>query len=890
MTASQQKSILLAGLTISAVAVICTSALAQQGTAPAEKDIRETVPLAEELSTNVLTKDKKTKSMQKGQEGKQSTPAAISVPLSIAGVRKNALIVAEKAGAGKSLAETLGRITGQTCRVFEAAPTGAEFTIHVGRTDYVNGLGLDFDKLHPYGYYIIMPDTAHLVLAGRSLKQGTPYAVADFLKRFCGWRVFMPGELGEILPHLDEIKLPAKLNCREEPSFVTYNVLGFNGANAAFTRAFRMTLMATHNLSAVFPPAKYGKDHPEYYPMRDGKRMVPSEKSEGGWQPCVSNPDLPAIAVEYAREYFQKRPEQLGVPLGVNDGGGHCQCEKCLAWKAAYRNQYVPFYNAAAKLFRKEFPGTDKFISFIGYGEPGVCPVNIRLEPGIHVELCNGLRNNLAELKKWKDVGADSLAVYDYYYGSAASGYVVPRHYPHVIGAAWKRACKEYGIRGGFFELVMRVWLYDGPRQYVLDELAWNIDAKVDDLLDDYFSRFYVEAGQAVRRFFDRHEEVYARRADPLFPMQDSTWAGHFMTENNIPTQFNDYTHEDLAYCWQCLDEAKAAVKDEKASRRLTLLRKIFDLTSRMIQPYLVYKELCAAKDIRSRDEVLGLMRRFEKGLGFLDALDAYTMTKEEEEAIFTKTSLDKFRGRIKSQSLRPYLEIQADRIFSEAETGVEAGKGWPAARAFCLEAAKQVTNSAAQAVVLTPVYCREAAEANKNVITGGDCEPAGAAGSAVPSEEKRVAWGRMTVPGWQTVTPGKAKAEFYVDAESPHGGKYCLAVGENERGGLFRQNVKVTPGCRYRLAFWVKQVPPDKGGYASVNSINVPYPEQAETAWRKVENTFTAPASAKTVILSLGGGGMRGQNLKPGEYVWFDDISMTKIYDPAFKPGAVQR
>ena len=94
--------------------------------------------------------------------------------------------------------------------------------IHVGQTAYVNSLGLDFDSLHPYGYYIVMRDGRNLVLAGKR-DAGTNYAVIDFLKRYLGYRRFLgTPELNEIIPKQSRLVLPAKLEIREEPSIHSY--------------------------------------------------------------------------------------------------------------------------------------------------------------------------------------------------------------------------------------------------------------------------------------------------------------------------------------------------------------------------------------------------------------------------------------------------------------------------------------------------------------------------------------------------------------------------------------------------------------------------------------------------------------------------------------------
>ncbi len=221
---------------------------------------------------------------------------------SLRGHRRSAVILpaADSTDHAATLAKYLKAIVGHDVALVtnpaNVPPPAGALKIHVGRDAYVQSLKLDFDRLHPYGYYLKLTDGDNLVIAGK-YRGGTDYAVFDFLKRYGGYRSFMPGDLGEVIPHHPVITLPSDLNLRENPSFMTLASGG--GGVGGFTRAWRLTLQATHNLDEIYPPSKYMATHPEYYGMMDGKR----EKAgpDDAWQPCVSNPDLPAIAVDYAR-------------------------------------------------------------------------------------------------------------------------------------------------------------------------------------------------------------------------------------------------------------------------------------------------------------------------------------------------------------------------------------------------------------------------------------------------------------------------------------------------------------------------------------------------------------------------------------------------------------
>ena len=97
-----------------------------------------------------------------------------------------------------------------------------------------------------------------------------------------------------------------------------------------------------------------------------------------------------------------------------------------------------------------------------------------------------------------------------------------------------------------WMELYPVTGVFDAPRQYVLDEIAWNINADVEGLLNDFFTCMYQEAAQPVKRFFDRHEQVYWRKTDWKTPMRG--WQKF--------AQMDEYTREDLQVLDQELEAA----------------------------------------------------------------------------------------------------------------------------------------------------------------------------------------------------------------------------------------------------------------------------------------------------------------------------------------------
>ena len=778
----------------------------------------------------------------------------------------------------KEFVNIINTITGSELSIEEKSDEKNVLKVYIGRHKDIEKFNIDFEKIHPFGYYIKMTDN-NLIIAGKT-PQGTNYAIWDFLKRFTGYRDFGPTQIYKIIPTLENIKLPENLNIKEEPSFITWTNAGFYGGNGGFYRSWRTTLLATHNLFNIYPPSKYAKEHPEYYPIIKGERFIPKENMDGTWQPCVSNPDLVPIAIEYAKDYFKKKPEMMGLPVGVNDGGGDCQCPECLKLKEKYGNQYIPFYNSIGRELKKVFP--DKLVNFIAYGRIcSVVPKNIKLEPNLYVEIASGLRNNMENLRKWKEAGAQNIGIYDYLYGT---GYVIPRYYPHIIGNAWKKAYKDFGLKGGWIESFIQVWLYDAPKQYVLNELAWDINKNIDDLLNDYFSNFYKESAKPMKDFFDKIEEIYNRKKDPLHPIAD--W--------EKVSQFDEYTWADIDYLNKKLENAKEIAKSEDVKNRIELFSKIWNLSKLYIESYLTYKDLKNLKEIKDEKVLEALIKKSIEGLKKCNEIENYKMTEFEEKNIFVNTNLEKFVNQ-QTLKVKPFLDNEIGRTLNMMVGFLEKKYGWGKTKEILINYTKNF-DEIIKPFLLSQIYTKECDESKKNLISSGSFEPEEKE-EIIPEEQiKKFEWKQFSrkLKGWTTWHFQQSVTEFFWDKEEAHSGKYSISIRENQVSGCFLTSIKVDPGCMYKLSFWVKQKPPDKGGNLTIRwmdsegwadqgakkapRIIIPYPHSSESKWQKVEVIFFAPANVMTCIpLFL------APKQEPDEAIWFDDVEMYKIYDPKF-------
>ena len=781
--------------------------------------------------------------------------------------------------AAKFLKEKLTKMTGKDN--FSDIGSEKQIYMHIGATPLINKKKLLDNIKNYYGYGIIF-NGKELLLPAKCAK-GAVYAVNDFLKTFCGYRYFYPGQ-GEILPEIKDFVLPGDIKKWINPSVASMNVAWTNRQYGYFSRDNRLLIMSTHSFYKVIPPAKYAKTHPEYYPMIQGKRFVPSGKCKGTWQPCMKNPDLVKITMEYAEKYFKKHPHMMSLPLGVNDGGGDCQCEFCAGLRKKYGNQYIPYYNEIARRLQKAYP--EKMLSFIAYGR-GVetAPKNLKLEPNILVEICSGLRNNMDEMRKWEAAGARHFGLYDYMYANGG-GYVVPRYYPHVFGKAWKKAFKEYGLASIWEELYPRIWIFAAPRQYVLNELAWDMNQDIDKLLNDYFSKMYAEAAVPVKQMFARFEDVYSRKQDPLWPMSD--W------KSNI--QLDGYTLEDIDYLDAKLKEARNLIKDPKATARLRSLEKLYQLVKLYLKGAAFGNELAKKSKVESEKQVELLVKYAAEAVKCCKKINNFKLSPAEEKNIFTsRGNLKQFTGQSYLQ-LYPYVEKNVDKAFDAISAFKSKKLSWKQVKSFWLKELEKTTGKNLKPLILTQIYVRE----NKlnNLIANPGFEPDPQQQTAWSKKQKSSDWQSFRgLKGWSTWHFQQSVTEFMLDKSVKYSGKCSAAIGENQISGSILTMAKVSPKCRYRLKLRVKQRRngaemdcQGKSGGAGIrfksvsgrwldkgSSVRIKYPEK-NSDWQLISTTFTPVAGSHVALILLG-----APRQKKQDRIWFDDVVLEKIYDPEY-------
>lgn len=130
---------------------------------------------------------------------------------------------------------------------------------------------------------------------------------------------------------------------------------------------------------------KYGKTHPEYFSLINGKRGPKNAGMPDTVKMCVSNPELHKQIVEE----WRKRNMPKCINICENDWGGYCECPECrkldmppapgAKWDDDLSDRYVYFANKVLELASRHRP--DVIATAYAYGVYKNAPRREKVSP-----------------------------------------------------------------------------------------------------------------------------------------------------------------------------------------------------------------------------------------------------------------------------------------------------------------------------------------------------------------------------------------------------------------------------------------------------------------------------------------------------------------------------
>lgn len=448
--------------------------------------------------------------------------------------------------------------------------------ILVGASKLTEALGIDFKNLKPEGF-ILKTTPDYLVIAGddhpawtseiltkkdrvwlgavereAGTRVGTLFGVYSFLQDVAGVGWYFGGPLGEVVPTRRDIAVP-NLDRTDAPDF-GFRVIAsqsFFGLpypyelelNRRFPFRLRLGYASPRwcNHSMYHWGRLFGKDHPEYFELLDGKRTSDWGNTGGNSRDfCWANPATIAQQVEEMRLYFKGEVNRHPwcwisfardtFPIAGNDCPMKpCECELCHPWvidpnrdyDGSQSDLYAYHLAEVAKVAAKEFPGNA--IIGLAYGPRVRPPAKVTLPANVQMALAfivpAQMMNSTTQkaydqlVEAW--LGKTTVAMMWLYTDAFRANHpLLPLTIPHAVA---REIQQRRGKVGGFFFCHAPSPVYDDLELYVAAQLMWKADQDVNALIAKFMTSLYGPAAEPVRQIYAYLEELWAdeMKTDP---------------------------------------------------------------------------------------------------------------------------------------------------------------------------------------------------------------------------------------------------------------------------------------------------------------------------------------------------------------------------------------
>ena len=382
---------------------------------------------------------------------------------------------------------------------------------------------------------------------------GTLHAIYDFLENDCGVRWYAPGELGVVADKASHVGRPAGER-RREPAMSYREIRWGKPGYEEKLWSLRMRiderfLKGNHSFVGYYNrfskrygrnPAKLEADRPEFFAKGLTEAQMQAPEAAGGIPNlCYSSPELVAQVVQDARDFFDGKssiPDLLArgdyYALGPMDMSPYCKCADCQAALRAPADAidrgmastyWFAFVNRVAKELRKTHP--DKILTVLAYSEFANPPEGFVLEPNVAVTFCalgpsmwwdpaRRERDRRAFDEGWAKQGRDSIPLYGWLYYLGGMMGQTESDYPEACAfriPAFMQQLHAAEMRGLFINQAEQFgysFLLSQLELYLTLKLADNPTLDGNVLIDEFFTRYYGEAGPMMKQLYAEMEAV----------------------------------------------------------------------------------------------------------------------------------------------------------------------------------------------------------------------------------------------------------------------------------------------------------------------------------------------------------------------------------------------
>lgn len=357
---------------------------------------------------------------------------------------------------------------------------------------------------------------------------GTSYEKAKVLKLETGKNSWEPGRLKKrglrfSTPKYQEVQKDCFF-----PEFYRKNAKKYLADQDFYTRRWLKQMRMGGNVHYTYGHAfttwwkRYGKTHPEYFALVNGKRAPRNPKRPDTIKMCPSNR---AFINQIVSNWKKRTPRPQMINVCENDWGGYCECKECRAldapaapgekWDRNLTDRYLYLANEVLKEARKTDPKVR--VSFYAYSVYRYPPKKFRVAPGIvigFVPHMMTLQKSDEMYKAWRKMGADEMfqRPNDQHINTG-----LPMGIEEILFNHFQVGFKN-GMVGTDYDSLHGFWGTTGIADYILARAHVYPKRTFEEHLNEYCSAFGAAAPEVKAYYAYFRNEVWAKR---LFPQRE---------------------------------------------------------------------------------------------------------------------------------------------------------------------------------------------------------------------------------------------------------------------------------------------------------------------------------------------------------------------------------
>ncbi len=387
-----------------------------------------------------------------------------------------------------------------------------------------SGAIADVSELGEEGLHVIIRKNLLAIVGGRP--RGTLYGVYQYLEDEMGVR-FLTHDHTHV-PVSSKARIPCREYIYKPPFSFRWSYYAENSKHPDFAARLRVNTVTaneklggktsqnliSHSFHKLVPFSKYGKDHPEYYALVDGKRDT--NTAWGGPQLCVTNPEVVKVAAENAIRFLDEY-EFSNISVSQADTDKYCCCSKCQEVnmrEGTPMGAQLAFVNAVAELVEKTHPNVK--VGTLSYWYTRKPPKTIRPRHNVQIQLCSiecctlhpiddpSCPRNIefcCDVNEWGKI-CDDIWIWNYNTNFTAYDLPFPNLRsigPNVRYFLCNKAKGVFmqangnGTSGEFSDL----------RNYVISRLLWNPNLDDQKLIIEFVKLHYKSAAQPILDYIE---------------------------------------------------------------------------------------------------------------------------------------------------------------------------------------------------------------------------------------------------------------------------------------------------------------------------------------------------------------------------------------------------